>query len=477
MTHVAALALLLAIAACDGASPTPSRAEAAPVSAPASAPAPAPAPAQTESTIDDSRKTALTRAVERVAPTVVTVQTQTRERVPLDIFEQMFGGRSGERTSAGLGSGFVIRANGIIVTNAHVVSGATSVSVAMRDGSVHDAKVVGVDEINDIAVLRISATNLPVAPLGDSRDVIVGEWAIAIGNPFGFVLGNAEPSVTAGVVSGTGRNLVARTAGGGTTYDMIQTDAAINPGNSGGPLVNATGQVIGMNTVIYTPSEGSVGLGFAVPINRVKHVAEDLLANGAVRRPWVGVQLQEPTSSNPREAISLGAVVANVVPGSPAAEAGLQRGDTIVRAGDQAIRNRFAWESALLDLRVGDRVSLRIKRRSRVVDVAIRVADRPEVTAPRVQVLRDIQLATLTPALRAERSIRRERGAYVLDISDELSQRVGIQKGDLIYAINRTEITDAAAAARIIEEAAGRGAIRLLLERNGRSFYTDIAIR
>ncbi|HKS05234.1 MAG TPA: trypsin-like peptidase domain-containing protein [Gemmatimonadaceae bacterium] len=472
MRNLAALALVVATAACDRASATPSRTDTAPASA-----SPVSAPVQSRSTIDESRRTAITRAVERVAPTVVTVQTETRERVPLDIFEQMFGGRSGERMSAGLGSGFVLRANGIIVTNAHVVAGATSVSVAMRDGSVHDAKVVGVDQINDIAVLRTTAPNLPVAPLGDSRDVIVGEWAIAIGNPFGFVLGNAEPSVTAGVVSGTGRNLVARSAGGGTTYDMIQTDAAINPGNSGGPLVNASGEVIGMNTVIYTPSEGSVGLGFAVPINRVKHVAEDLLANGTVRQPWVGVQLQEPTSSNPREAISLGAVIANVVPGSPAADAGLQRGDTIVRAGDQTIRNRFAWESALLDLRVGERVPVQVKRRNRAIDVTLSVADRPEVTAPRVQVLRDIQLATLTPAIRAERSIRSERGAYVADISDDLAQRTGIQRGDVLFAINRTDITDAAGAARVLEDAAGRGAIRLWLERNGRRVYTDIAIR
>ena len=209
------------------------------------------------------------------------------------------GGRS-DRTTQGLGSGFIIRPDGVIVTNAHVVSGATAVNVALRDGTTYPAKVVGVDETNDLAVLRIDAQHLPVAPLGNSDDLIIGEWAIAIGNPYGFFLGNTEPSVTAGVISGTGRNLVGQAEGGGVYVDMIQTDAAINPGNSGGPLVNALGEVIGVNSSIYTPSGGSVGLGFAIPINRARRVTEDLLAHGAVRRPWIGVQLRLPDAANPR---------------------------------------------------------------------------------------------------------------------------------------------------------------------------------
>jgi serine protease Do len=419
-----------------------------------------------------SRRTAITSAVERVAPAVVTVQTETRERVPVDMFEMFFGGRSGERTQASIGSGFIVRPDGVVVTNAHVVSGATTVSVALRDGTTYEASVVGVDEQNDIAVLRIDARNLPVAPLGDSSDILVGEWAIAIGNPFGFVLGNPEPSVTAGVISGTGRNLLARASGGGATIDMIQTDAAINPGNSGGPLVNASGEVIGVNTVIYSPTQGSVGLGFAVPINRVKRVTDDLLAHGAIRRPWIGVKLQVPSSRNPRDAIALGAVVASVVPGSPADAAGLRSGDQILRIGGQDVRNYFAWESALLDLRVGDEVPLRVKRGDRQLDLRVRIADLPEVSAPKVRVLKELELVTLTPAIRAERGIQSARGALVYRVSDAITQAWGIQAGDVIVQINRTVIGDASAAARAIEDVAGRRTQVMWLERNGTLYST-----
>src|SRR5512141_1320702 len=273
--------------------------------------------------ISSQRRTAITEAVARVAPSVVTVQTEVVEAVPADFYEQFFGGRSGRRTSAGLGSGFIVKPDGVIVTNAHVVSGATRISVALRDGTRYQAKLLGSDETNDLAVIKIDAKNLPVAPLGSSSDLLIGEWAIAIGSPFGFLLANSEPSVTAGVVSGTGRNLAAQSEGAGIYVDMIQTDASINPGNSGGPLVNALGEVIGVNSSIYTPSGGSVGLGFAIPINRVKRVTEDLLAHGVIRRPWVGIKIgvtPAPTPGSP----SKGAVISSVVPGSPAARAGIQ---------------------------------------------------------------------------------------------------------------------------------------------------------
>ena len=207
----------------------------------------------------------------------------------------------------------------------------------------------------------------PVAPLGNSDDLLIGEWAIAIGNPYGFFLGNTEPSVTAGVISGTGRNLVGQAEGNGVYVDMIQTDAAINPGNSGGPLVNALGEVIGVNSSIYTPSGGSVGLGFAIPINRAKRVTEDLLAHGAVRRPWIGVQPQLSESSNPREVLTGGVTVRSVAPGSPAARAGIVPGDMIVQSRGRPMHNPYDWEAELLDMRVGENVrALDPARRSRV---------------------------------------------------------------------------------------------------------------
>ncbi|MGQ0539076.1 MAG: S1C family serine protease, partial [Gemmatimonadaceae bacterium] len=253
---------------------------------------------QRSAAVDATRRTAITESVARVAPSVVTVQTETVERLAPDIFDMFFGGQR-ERRGAGIGSGFIVRADGVIVTNQHVVSGATSISVMLRDGTTYPARKLGEDEINDLAVLKIDAKELPVAPLGISDDVVIGEWAIAIGNPFGFVLGNTEPSVTAGVVSATGRNLTARSEGGGVYLDMIQTDASINQGNSGGPLVNADGEVIGVNSSIYSPTGGSVGLGFAIPIDRVKRVVQDLVEHGKVRRPYIGEKLEQPAAANP----------------------------------------------------------------------------------------------------------------------------------------------------------------------------------
>jgi serine protease Do len=427
-------------------------------------------------TVSESRRTAITRAVERVAPAVVTVQTEAVERVADPLFEWMYG-RQSSRIVPGLGSGFIVGADGIVVTNAHVVANAQRVSVMRRDGTVHPARILGTDETNDIAVLKIDARELPVVVLGNSASAVIGEWAIAIGNPFGFVLGNAEPAVTAGVISGVGRNLIARGEGPSAYFDMIQTDASINPGNSGGPLVNADGEVIGVNSSIYSPSGGSVGIGFAIPINRVRRIVEDLVAHGAVRRPWIGVRLRYPQGPNVRDAILAGAVIATVAPGSPAARAGLQPGDVILRAGPRSVRNAFDWEAMLLDLRVGDGVPLRVKRGAREFDANVRVEDLPEVTARKVQVLRDLELITVTPAIRAERSIRRSAGALILRAGERTAEELGVEPGDVIVQINSTQITTAQEAARALEYYGGRGVIRMFLERGGALYSTDFVMR
>ena len=462
---VTGLAAALSIG-CGGASPADSSAQTIPKS-----------PAIAPQSVSASRRTAITEAVARVAPSVVTVQTEVVERVPVDPFDWITGRQSGERVGAGLGSGFITDAKGTIVTNAHVVAGATRVSVAMRDGKTFPAKVLGVDEQNDLAVLKIEASNLPVAPLGSSDDIIIGEWAIAIGNPYGFLLGNTEPSVTAGVISATGRNLIGQAEGGGAYVDMIQTDASINPGNSGGPLVNADGVVIGVNASIYSPSGGSVGLGFAIPINRAKRVTEDLVAHGRLRQPWIGVKVVPPNTNNPRDALVAGVTVSAIVPGSPAARAGIQPGDQLVRAGERTLKNVFDWEAERLDLRVGDRLPMVIRRGGREQTVNVDVADLPEVSAAKVAVLQELELVTLTPAIRAERGIRVPRGAVVYNVSDRVSNDIGIQRGDVIVQINRLPIASAADVQKAIESYAGRSAMRVVYERGGRVYYTDVVIQ
>jgi serine protease Do len=426
--------------------------------------------------VSQTRQNALTSAAAKVSPSVVTVQTEVQDQAPQDPFD-MFFGRAQPRTQAGLGTGFIVRKDGVIVTNAHVIAGATKVSVMLRDGTVFPAKVLGADETNDIAVIKIDAKNLPEVKLGNSNTLIIGEWAIAIGNPFGFYLGNAEPSVSVGVISATQRNLVAPGEGQASYFDMIQTDAAINPGNSGGPLVDADGEVIGVNSSIFSPSGGSVGLGFAIPINRVARVVDDLLGHGSIRSPWIGVQLKQTRSTNPRDIIAQGAVIATVTPGSPAATAGLKQGDVILREGTRPIRNPFDWQAALLDLRVGSPAHLHIRRGSREMDVDVNIADLPEVTAPKVQVLRELQLVTVTPAIASERGLRRAGGALVYNVSQTIAEQTGLQQGDVIIQINNSAIQTAQDVQKALDYYGGRTYLRLVVERQGQLYMTTFAIR
>lgn len=468
--RIAPVALALVAGACDTGTPATSAAIAYAAQSSTAQPAAAAA------AITTSRRTALTQAVERVAPAVVTVQTETIERATQDPFEQFFGRRPSERAAAGIGSGFITRANGVVVTNAHVVRGATTVSIALRDGTTYPAKVLGVDELNDLAVLKIEARGLPVAPLGSSKNLLVGEWAIAIGNPYGFLLGNTEPSVTAGVVSAVGRNLVGRGEGAGVYVDMIQTDASINPGNSGGPLVNALGEVIGVNSSIYSPTGGSIGLGFAIPIDRAKRVAEDLVAHGAVRRPWTGVKAELPTGSS-RDALRAGVVIRTVVPGSPAANAGLRPRDVIVRSRGRLLRNAFDWQAEELDLRVGEQIPLVVRRAGRDLTVSVTIADKPEIQAPKVAVLKELELVSVTPAIRLERGIQSAKGALIYRVSARVAEELGIETGDVIVQINRTPVADADEAARALDYYGGRGAIRMYFERGRRVYSTDFMIQ
>ena len=413
------------------------------------------------------------QATERVAPSVVSVNVRSTQTVqPRSIFD-IFGPST--REVRGLGTGFVIRSNGIIITNEHVVRGATEVVVTFSDGRDFAADVVGTDEVTDIAVLRLrnSPQNLPVAPIGTSAHIIIGEWAVAIGNPFGFYLANPEPTVTAGVISAVGRNII---PGGedsrGYYLDMIQTDASINPGNSGGPLINADGQVIGVNSSILSSSGGSEGLGFAIPIDRAMRVANDLLASGRVRRVWAGmtVQAAAPNQFGRSHEVRIATVAAN----SPATRAGLHVGDMIQSVNGRRVSNPLDWEAHLLDARVGVALTIVTVSGNDTTSHQLTPVDLPSLSAERVGALAGIQLITVTPAIRAEKQITSESGALIVALSDQ-ARAVGLSEGDVIIEVNRQPVHDAAEAAKVLQALPSGSAVRLTLERQGRvgsiSFY------
>ena len=419
--------------------------------------------------VEAERRTAIVRAAQRAAPAVVSVNTVRRQTVrPRSLWEQMFIGPGMAREVPGLGSGFIIDASGLVLTNEHVVRGADEVVVTLTDGTDLVAQIVGTDEVTDLALLRAELPDgraLPVAPLGTSAGLVIGEWAIAIGNPFGFLLSNAEPTVTAGVISGVGRNIIPDATGRerGFYLDMIQTDASINPGNSGGPLVNAVGDVIGVNSSIISGSGGNIGLGFAIPIDRARRIAADLLENGAVRRAWAGVTLE--TGDPDRFGRTRDVRVASVAPGSPAARAGLRPGDLIVSVNGRRVATPLDWEARLLDTPVGQTLQVVVNGRGESRTAEIATEPLPSLSAERVRALSDLELITVTPAIRAERSLASEQGALVVALSD-VARSVGLAEGDVIVQINRVPIANAEEAATLLRRLAG-GAVRVIIERRG----------
>ena len=246
---------------------------------------------------------------------------------------------------------------------------------------------------------------LATVQAGRSTDLMIGEWVVALGNPYAFLLGNAEPTVTVGVVSATNRNILPSGDQTGLYLDMIQTDAAINPGNSGGPLTNALGEVVGVNSSIFSSSGGSVGLGFAIPIERALRVADEIIRHGTVRRAWVGLEVEGASAMRDWKRAG-GVAVTSVAPGGPAAKASLKRGDVLTEANGRPLRNYLDWEAVKLDLHVGDSVGLSARSGRQTVRRRVVTGDLPTVTAEKFTVLEDLELITVTPAVRAERTLR-----------------------------------------------------------------------
>jgi len=346
--------------------------------------------------IAESRETAIVRAVRRVSESVVSIAVHvppTRRRGDAallapweDLFSTLLPAHPEARWE--LGSGLVVDPSGILLTNEHVIRGGDDWWVVFPDGRAFgrdQVEVIGSNRQYDLAVLRVGGGELrfAAAPIGDSTDIIVGEWAIAIGNPFGFYFRDSRPSVTVGVVSGLGREVASEVRSPGTTpiyKDMIQTDATINPGNSGGALVNALGEVIGINTFILS-ADGSQGVGFAIPIHVAREVMDDILEHGQVREPYVGLYVYDLNPQIRRElgiTRRYGIVVGRIDEGSPAEEAGFQIHDIIVSVDGRSVTNYSEAYRAIFGSKVGDALRFGIERFGRPMELVLSLTDRPE---------------------------------------------------------------------------------------------------
>jgi len=335
-------------------------------------------------TISSDRRNAIVRATEQVAPAVISINAfyTVRTRPVYDIwFNRWYPGRT--IPQAKLGSGVIVDKEGYAFTNYHVVEDAERIQVTTSKGENYTAKLVGTAPSYDLALLKLEGDKFDAAPLGDSDQLLVGEWAIAIGSPFGYQLADAQPTVTVGVISAMHRDIKQDSQSEAVFNDMIQTDAAINPGNSGGPLVNAHGEVIGINTLIFTGGGGSetnIGLGFAIPINRARFVFKEIVEHGHVRDVWLGMTaatitpelqaaLKLPTSN--------GVIVQGIDEGGPAAKGGLKPGDQIIAINGTTIDSREQANRVIFGSAVGSTLEMTVNRKDQLIKLKVTLAERP----------------------------------------------------------------------------------------------------
>jgi serine protease Do len=447
---------------------------------------PVPAQAQTLSSLPD-----FTELVERVGPSVVNIRTTERpnrssrgEMDPqMEEFFRRFGipmpgtpnpGRRGtprggedeQPQQRGVGSGFVLTADGFIMTNAHVIDGADEVLVTLPDKREFKARIVGADARTDVAVVKIEATGLPAVKIGDTNRLKVGEWVMAIGSPFGL-----ENSVTAGIVSAKQRDT-------GDFLPFIQTDVAINPGNSGGPLINLRGEVVGINSQIYSRSGGFMGISFAIPIDEAIRVSDQLRANGRVIRGRIGVSIGQ-VSKEVAESLGLGkptgALVQGVESGSPADKAGVEPGDIILKVDGKVVEKSGDLPRLIGATKPGSRATLQVLRRGSTRDIAVTVGEfepekprRAAGSEPREGGASKLPFGlTVTDTTEAQRKELRIRGGVRVDAVEGPAARAGLREGDVIVAFDNQEVTDAKQFATLVKKAEGSRPVPLVVNRGG----------
>jgi serine protease Do len=442
---------------------------------------PAPDPGE----ITASRHNAIVNAAERVGPAVVNVTvTQTRivrERSILDDFWGFyFPPREYRREFQSMGSGVIFSSDGLILTNEHVVHGAAEIKVTLTSGEEYEGGLLGSDEATDLAVIKIGGQNLPQATLGNSDDLLIGEWAVAIGNPFGYLLDDPNPTVTAGVISALNRDIKREASEYKYYRKMIQTDAAINPGNSGGPLVNAAGEVVGINTFIFTSSRGSEGVGFAIPINRAKAAIRDLLEYGEVVKPWIGAHVQGIT---PMLAQSLGlpvrsgVIVADLETSSPAEKAGLRRGDIILRVGTEKISHLSDWELGVTLARAGEEIELEIWRGGETERLTLLPERSPIQVGDRPPDKLGLVVDSMNRKIASHLGLESSEGVIILAVQpDSPAHHWGLEKGDVIRRIGRYSIKDLEEYQSLLKRIQPGSQISLLIDRRGRLFFMTVQI-
>ena len=399
--------------------------------------------AEIDSTTDEitySRNNAIVEAARKVGPSVVSVSTVQVEIVSDPWFDFFYPFNQGmERKHYGLGSGFIFDKRGYVITNQHVIEGADEVKVTLTNSDEFEAKIVGADYESDLAVLKLDAgSDLPVAELGDSDDLMVGEWAIAIGSPFGFLLRDSQPTVTVGVVSATKRSLQQKDR---VFKGLIQTDASINPGNSGGPLANCHGRIIGINTAIFSTSGGSQGVGFAIPINTAKLVINELIQHGTVVELWVGIEYQELNKDIARHLdspVGEGLLISDIADDSPAQKAGLMRGDIVLKIGGRKVRTLDEANEAIQLSRENRECTFSIVRNGKSQDVLVKLGTAAVGTA---KAWFGLAVQVPTPELaRKYRLSTHKRGVLVTQVDGRsAADKAGLQRGDLILSMTKRQ--------------------------------------